>query len=222
MPISKPDYQLKLPLDVEEEAISDQRSALSPEDVRLRAETARQALNELDAEAVEWKADYINLVEGGWPWRVAAYIAWASSPKNKRIPKTQDELAVKHLGLTSDRAINTWRRKNPAIDEMVAVLQSAPLWEHRSEIYAALVTVATSPEYKGHNDRKLALELLGDYVPRSKVEAELNQRIMDDLSSLPFEDKLRLAGLNDPEKLAEFKRKLATRDETPKVDDEEE
>jgi hypothetical protein len=82
-------------------------------------------------------------------------------------------LAKQHLGLTSDRAINTWRKRNPAIDEMVAVLQAAPLWEHRSEIYAALISVATSPEYKGHNDRKLALELLGDYVPAAKLEAIL-------------------------------------------------
>ena len=207
MPINKPDYQLRLPLDAEE-VESDQQSALSQEEVRLRAETARAALNSVD---LAWKDEYINLVEGGWPWRVAAYIAWASSPKNTRVPKTQDELAINHLGLTSDRAINTWRRKNPAIDEMVAILQSAPLWEHRSEIYAALVLVATSPEYKGHNDRKLALELLGDYVPKSKLEAELNQRIMNDLSSLSFEDKLKLAGLNDPEKLAEFKKKLETR-----------
>jgi len=210
MPISKPIYQLTLPLDIED-VISDQSSVVSVEEARLRSETARAALHELSPESTPWKDEYLNLVEGGWNWRVAAYIAWAASPKNTRTPKTQDELATQHLGLTSDRAINTWRRKNPAIDEMVAVLQAAPLFEHRAEIYEALVKVATSPEYKGHNDRKLALELLGDYVPKSKVEAELNQRIIDDLSSLPFEEKLRLAGLKDPEKLAEFKKKLENR-----------
>ena len=210
MPISKPIYQLTLPLELEE-AVSDQQSAVSPEEARVRSETARAALNDLNPESAPWKEEYLNLVDGGWNWRVAAYIAWAASPKNTRTPKTQDELARQHLGLTSDRAINTWRRKNPAIDEMVAVLQAAPLFAHRAEIYEALVKVATSPEYKGHNDRKLALELLGDYVPRSKVEAELNQKIMDDLSSLPFEEKLRLAGLKDPEKLAEFKKKFENR-----------
>jgi hypothetical protein len=173
MPISKPDYQLTLPLDLEEVSGSTSQvsgEVLSAEEVRLRSETARAALAGVD---VAWKGEYQKLVEGGWNWRVAAYIAWASSPKASRTPKTQDELAQQHLGLTSDRAINTWRKRNPAIDEMVAVLQAAPLWEHRSEIYAALVSVATSHEYKGHNDRKLALELLGDYVPAAKLEAIL-------------------------------------------------
>lgn len=169
MPISKPDYQLTLPLELEE-AISGEPLAVSPEEARLRSETARAALAGV---AVTWKDEYEKLVQGGWNWRVAAYIAWASSPKASRMPKTQDDLATLHLGLTSDRAINTWRRKNPAIDEMVAVLQAAPLWEHRAEIYEALISVATSHEYKGHNDRKLALELLGDYVPAAKLEAIL-------------------------------------------------
>lgn len=208
MSISKPIYQLSLPLELEEPS-GDGVAVVGVEEARLRSETARAALHELTPEKVTWKEEYLNLVEGGWNWRVAAYIAWAASPKNTRRPKTQDELATQHLGLTSDRAINTWRKKNPAIDEMVAVLQAAPLWEHRSEIYDALISVATTKEYKGHNDRKLALELLGDYVPRSKVEAELNNKIMDDLASLPFEEKLRLAGLKDPEKLAEFKKKLS-------------
>lgn len=174
MPISKPDYQLTLPLELAESdellAVSGDAKALSAEEVRLRSEAARAALAGV---AVTWKDEYEKLVQGGWNWRVAAYIAWASSPKASRMPKTQDELATLHLGLTSDRAINTWRKRNPAIDEMVAVLQAAPLWEHRAEIYDALIKVATSPEYKGHNDRKLALELLGDYVPAAKLEAIL-------------------------------------------------
>lgn len=172
MPISKPDYQLTLPLELEDAEVQTGKGseALSAEEVRLRSEAARAALAGV---AVTWKDEYEKLVQGGWNWRVAAYIAWASSPKASRMPKTQDDLATLHLGLTSDRAINTWRRKNPAIDEMVAVLQAAPLWEHRAEIYDALIKVATSPEYKGHNDRKLALELLGDYVPAAKLEAIL-------------------------------------------------
>lgn len=202
MPVDKPVYQLRFDLDLEPDEQKDKSpDALSVEQIRLRSETARAALDGVD---LPWKAEYLKLVEGGWDWRVAAYIAWAASPKNTRSPKTQDELATQHLGLTSDRAINTWRRKNQAIDEMVAVMQAAPLWEHRAEIYEALIAVATTHEYKGHNDRKLALELLGDYVPKSKIEAELNKKITDDLASLPFEEKVRLAGLNEPGKLAAF------------------
>lgn len=218
MSLDKPDYQLRLALDLDDGNPSNNitdtspagRGELSVDEIRLRSETARAALASID---LPWKEDYLKLVEGGWDWRVAAYIAWAASPKNLRSPKTQDELARLHLGLTSDRAINTWRRKNPAIDEMVAIMQAAPLWERRAEIYAALIAVATTHEYKGHNDRKLALELLGDYVPKSKIEAELNKKLTDDLASLPFEEKLRLAGLTDPEKLEQFKRSLARSDE---------
>ncbi len=63
--------------------------------------------------------DYQMLRDQCWPWRVAAYIAWASSPRVGRQPHTQMELAKQILGLTSDRVINTWRKKNPAIDEIV-------------------------------------------------------------------------------------------------------
>jgi hypothetical protein len=90
------------------------------------------------------------------------------------------------LGLTSDRAISTWRKKNPMIDEMVALLQSAPLFEYRAEIYRALVNNAMKEDYKTHNDRKLALEMMGDYVPASKLTAELLKSLkggsLDDLS----------------------------------------
>jgi hypothetical protein len=206
MPISKPDYQLTLPLELEE-AVSDQLLAVSPEEARLRSETARSVLAGVD---VTWKGEYEKLLEGGWNWRVAAYIAWASSPKASRTPKTQDELAKQHLGLTSDRAINTWRKRNPAIDEMVAVLQAAPLWEHRSEIYAALISVATSPEYKGHNDRKLALELLGDYVPAAKLEAILRGSAKG--SDVDAEDEDTLGAI---ERAAQSMTPLSRSTETP-------
>ncbi|MFZ5856762.1 MAG: hypothetical protein ACOYZ6_08025 [Chloroflexota bacterium] len=147
-------------------------------DDRLRNEAARKALENLYGKigAPRWMDDFMELCKGGWPWRVAAYIAWASTPKGSREPKTQDELARVHLGLTSDRAINTWRRKNPAIDEMVRVMQAGPLFKHRAEIFTALVAVAVKPEYKSHNDRKLALELMGDYMPAHKILAALTAR----------------------------------------------
>lgn len=176
MPILKPDYQLVLPLALEEaEGASTVPAApLSAEDVRLRSETARQLF---DDQSFPWMEEYKKLREGGWDWRVAAYIAWASSPKGSRVPKSQDELAREHLGLTSDRAISTWRKKNPAIDEMVAVLQSAPLWEHRADVYQALIEMAKEKDYKSHNDRKLFLELIGDYMPAAKLEAILKGRV---------------------------------------------
>ena len=193
MPIRKPDYQLdaeyqQLALDLELPEV--ESDSISVEEARLRSESARTAFEGKTGFA--WAEEYLSLRAGGWPWRQAAYIAWAASPKPSRSPKTQDALAQEVLGLTSDRAINTWRRKNPMIDETVAMLQAAPLFAARAAIYQALITNATNPNYKTHNDRKLALELMGDYVPASKLTAELTKKLgSDDLENMS-EEELRV------------------------------
>jgi hypothetical protein len=151
---------------------------ISPEEARLISEAARQALENLNPERFpmgedgkrhlpDWVGDYAMLRQQGWPWRVACYIAWAASPKAGRWPATLGELAVTTLGLMSPRVIYTWRRKHASIDTVVAIMQAAPLWEHRRDVLEALVTMAKDPNYKAHNDRKLFLEMIGDYVPRS-------------------------------------------------------
>lgn len=172
MPIQKPDYQLMFELDMPE-VVDAGSVALGAEEIRLRSETARQLLEKRIE--LKWLDEYSRLRDGNWDWRVAAYIAWASSPRSSRNPRTQEELAVNHLGLTSDRAIATWRKKNPAIDEMIALLQSSPLWDYRAEVFQALTANAVKPDYKTHNDRKLFLELTGDYIPTSKLAAMLTK-----------------------------------------------
>ncbi len=181
MPIQKPNYQLdesyqQLALELDLPEI--EFESVTPDEARRRSEVARSALLKLKGtqEQPGWFALYERLLDGGWPWRQAAYIAWASVPKEGRKPETQEELAKQYLNLTSDRVISTWRRRNPAIDEMIALLQSADIWEHRAEVFAALIEVATQKDYKGHNDRKLFLELVGDYIPASKLEAILRGR----------------------------------------------
>lgn len=190
MPIQKPEYQLTFSLELEEVS-SD--GMVSPDEARLRSETARQALE--GKSDLKWLEEYSRLREGGWDWRVAAYIAWASSPRGSRLPKTQDELARGHLGLTSDRAIATWRKKNPAIDEMVAMLQASPLWDARAEVFAALTENAAKADYKTHNDRKLFLELTGDYMPSAKLAAMItkNGYSNNDLANMTDEELLQLA-----------------------------
>jgi len=194
MPIQRPDYQLEFDLDVEEQTIDG--GPLTVEEIRLRSEAARQALE--GRTDLKWMEEYSRLRDGGWPWRVAAYIAWASSPRVNRIPKTQDELADQHLGLTSDRRIIEWRKKNPAIDEMVVILQASPLWDCRAEVFQALTDNAIKPDYKTHNDRKLFLEMTGDYVPSSKITAEMVKRLGKgtlDASELSDDDLREIAGV---------------------------
>jgi len=169
MPLDKPNYQIPLPIELDEVEDS---GIPSPDEARARSEAARAMLDGSE-KPPRWMEDYLKLRDGGWPWRVAAFIAWESTPKAGRSPKTQLEFAQQVLGLNSDRAIMTWRKKNPMIDETIALLQTSALFEHRAEIFAALVENAKTPDYKTHNDRKLALELLGDYIPTAKLAALL-------------------------------------------------
>ncbi len=195
MPIVKPDYELsnefrQLALDLElPEVVSE---GVSVEEARRRSETALTALKMLRGtkDAPPWLDAFFQLVDGGWPWRQATYIAWASTPRDGRQPATQDELAQKFLGLTSDRRIAVWRKRNPAILEMIAVLQSAPLWEQRADQFKALNEGANKAgdDYKFFNHLKLAMEMRRDYVPASQISADLRRKISGDLSDLSDEE----------------------------------
>ena len=188
-PLTPPDWDelrnIPLGLEIEEIEPGD-----SPHEARMRSETARGKFDRLEQKP-EWFQRYDELRSSGWSWRVAVYIAWASSPRKTRWPRSQEELATEVLGLTSDRQIWTWRQKNQAIDETVAILQAAPLFEHRADIFRALIESASSPDYKSHQDRKIALEMLGDYVPRLRVDDA--RRGADDLSELSDDELARLA-----------------------------
>lgn len=178
--------QMMLELDLPEV----QLDGITPDQARLRAETARHALEARTGNDVPaWLNDYFMLQEKGWPFRQAAYIAWASTPSDKRQPKTQQEMAAL-LGLSSDRAISTWRKKNPAILETIALMQSAALWTHRSDAFANLIDgmKQAGSDYKFFNHLKLYLEMTGDYVPTSKFMADLKKKLSTDPSDLSDEE----------------------------------
>lgn len=140
---------------------------------------------------------FLELMDAGWPWRVAAYIAWAASPKSGRWPKTQEDLAQVVLGLTSDRQIAKWRKNNPAISDLIASLQVAPMLEHRADVIQALIASASDPDYKGHGDRKLFLEITGDYTPTSKLVAQLRRSLGDQTAEQPNDVLEQYAGFDD-------------------------
>lgn len=135
---------------------------------------SRRAYHQLlkEMEKYPWWQDYQELVARGWDWRKAVYIAWFVTPANDRVPKTQEEMATQVLGLTSDRVIAKWLKQYPEIEQEIVRMQAAPLLRHRRAIYDALVTVATTPSPQAHQDRKLALELMGDYKPGNRVQVE--------------------------------------------------
>ncbi len=166
--------------------------ALTPvEEAQLRSAEARR-LFEATGVADAWLDEYYDLIAEGWPWRVAVYMLWASMPQ-PRIPATQAELATQVLGLKSDTQIREWRQNNPAIDARVARLTLSALGRHRSEVIAALVESARTPSYRNHQDRKLYLEMTGDYVPHQAVS--VGPLVSDDAIAEASTEELRaLAG----------------------------
>lgn len=187
--------QLKFNLPDLDEIQDEVERGVSPTDARMIAEAARQELQKRfdDGERPAWQEDYVSLLQHGWPWRVAAYIAWAAAPRSGRKPETLQQLATDVLGLASPRVIYTWRKKYPTIDTGVSSLQTAVLHKHRRDVLEALASMASQPDYKSFNDRKLFLELTGDYVPKSKVELD-DKRAAQGLSTLSTEE---LAALID-------------------------
>ena len=193
-----PEYfeQLSLGLEIDELEDGDAQIVFTTEEKARRSMGAKVALETLyaelatpkggdkdakTAEQFSWWDTYQQLLNSKWPWRIACFVAWASSPKLNRWPKTQDEFAQKVLGLTSDRVIATWRKKSPDIDGAISLLQSATMLEHRADVIKALVESASSKDHRSNPDRKLFFEMTGDYIPRSRV----------DLNTDPGEDEMK-------------------------------
>jgi len=160
-------------------------------EAELRAEAARQAFEVRWGESA-WMDEYFGLLAEGWRWRQAAYIVWASQPKKARSPGTQEELA-EILGLASGRAIRKWREKNPAIDQRVHELTASVLMKSRAEVFAALVAAASNESPRAATDRKLFLEMSGDYQRETRVR--VGELMEDDLAEVDVE-KLRALARN--------------------------
>ncbi len=206
------DLQLRFDLaDFDELEGQEGEGWVTPEEARKISEAARLTMEAKagttggfavgEQRTPNWWQDYLTLRGQGWPWRVATYIAWASAPKTDRNPRTMEDLAKQALGLSSPRAIYTWRRKYPTIDTVVAMMQTQPLWEHRRDVLEALAEMAKQKDYKAFNDRKLYLEMTGLYTPKSEIEWK-DQRTRD-LSELTEEELDQLIGEADTAKRAE-------------------
>ena len=143
-----------------------------------------------------WSDMYHRLLQAGWRWRVAAYAAWASTPKDGRWPRTQNELATQVLGLTSDRVIATWNKKFPTLQQVIGDLSADDLMDARADVFRTLKTMAKTPDYKNVKYTQIYLEMIGAYVPTSKLAAELKRRgiTTDDLADMSDDELRVLAG----------------------------
>jgi hypothetical protein len=158
---------------------------LSAAEVQARSLAARLALGESEVPA--YMEQYHRLMNAGIPWRIAAYVAWASVPKEERIPATQDEFAKQVLGLTSDRRISEWRKKYP-IDQMIADLQGEMLMKWRPSVFEAIGWGAAQRDYKAAAQQRLFVELTRDMPnPRLDVNTNTASQDLSDLSDSELE-----------------------------------
>lgn len=128
-----------------------------------------------------------------WDWRKALFIAWSCVPKAKREPKTIEELCSL-LGLASTGTVRNWRRKDPGLAERIAELPRTLLLNHVADVYDALVSVASQHDPKAFNDRRLFLEMAGQYSPKGTVMVS-----GPDGGGVPLDFTYGLAELSDEE-----------------------
>lgn len=104
-----------------------------------------------------------------WDWRKCLYVAWRCVPARARWPATLDELAS-FMGLRNTATIRHWRLKDGSIEERIKTLRVQLVDEHVSDLLQAALDCALGDE-KGHQDRKMLLEIAGVY--RQKVSQEV-------------------------------------------------
>lgn len=211
---------------------ADGAGVLSVVDVRAREQAFYRTLvaSQKIAEGEEipsWAEDYERMLSAGMRPRLAAYIAWATMPKKYRFPETQAEFATQVLGLTSDRAISTWRKRFPEIDVMISELQAEKMLEFRPGAFRALGEVASDPSYRANPDRRLFFEMTRDYTPRTKVEATegtgVGRKLLNKLKGKSTAELIEALGEDGLELLKELEDDLDAqdaRDEQQVIDEE--
>lgn len=216
MSISASPNQLKFEWDLPEEESS---SALSIEEIQLRKDLAEAFIRnpqhwEKDTDgkpvAPYWLDRAIALHEGKmrFPFRAAVLAAWLCTPKKYRHPKTQDQLADL-LGLSSDRQFTIWMAKNPQIKAVAHSAWKENALDHLSDSMEAMYEVAAQSDYKGKGDRELHFKVAG--ILNDTVIVDKTGNV--DLSKLSFDEKIRLAGLDNPDALIALRQELAKRRE---------
>lgn len=207
-------HQLGFEWDLPEE---ESGSVLSADEIQLRKDLAEAFIQnpahwEKDAQGNPvppyWLNQAITLHEGKmrFPFRAAVLTAWLCTPKKYRYPETQDQLADL-LGLSSDRQFTVWMAKNPQIKAVVHSAWKENALDRLNDSMDAMYEVAAMPDYKGKGDRELHFKVAG--ILNDTVIVDKTGNV--DLSKLSFEEKMRLAGLDNPEALIALRSELAKR-----------
>jgi len=105
-----------------------------------------------------------------WDWRKCLYVAWRCAPAKTRWPAKLDELAS-FMGLRNTATIRHWRTKDTSIEERIKTGRVQLVDDHVTDLLEAAVNCALNDAEKGHQDRKMLLEIAGVY--KSKTTHEL-------------------------------------------------
>lgn len=166
------------------------QGAINQLDAAQIKSAAAKRIFEASETAEPWLDDYFALIGEGWSWRQAVYLIWSALPPDQRTPKTQEGLATQVLGLTSDRQIHEWKQ-NPALEARRARLVRSVIDKSLPEIYEALIASAKKPNPRSHSDRRLVLEMAGEYSPKQTLR--LGQVAPDDLDEMDEAELRKLA-----------------------------
>ena len=109
--------------------------------------------------------------------------------------------------MSSDRQFTVWMAKNPQIKAMVHSAWKEKALDRLNDSMDAMYEVAATADYKGKGDRELHFKVAG--ILNDTVIVDKSGNV--DLSKLSFEEKLRLAGLDNPEALIALRSELAKR-----------
>jgi hypothetical protein len=207
--------------DSEESGIGEQ--PLSWKEIKEREMAARLALQDKldDGDIPTWAETYHWMIESGIPWKIAAYVAWSTTIKKYRWPRTLEELAVEVLGLNSPRRIFEWRRKYPYIDQMIADLQASAYLEYIPGAIRASGEVASRTDYKSTAERRLLFEAtrIIETKKNATEDAGVNlgagRKLLDQLRKKSTEELLDLLGEDAPELMQQLE------EEFEKDDDEQ-
>jgi hypothetical protein len=102
-----------------------------------------------------------------WTAHQIIYMEWLATPKKQRNPKTVEQLAAK-LGYNRT-TLWDWT-KLPSWNKSVATIARDFLHSDASEIFQALGDKAKRGDVSAI---KLALEVLGEYVPKQDITTEV-------------------------------------------------
>lgn len=91
---------------------------------------------------------FSRLVEQGWHWKKAAFMAWRAAPRDSRQPSTQGELA-EMLGYKGDKIFRVWLNKPEQGPLMLRIIEQSPkliFQTHLADVDWVTIQQAKNPE----------------------------------------------------------------------------